>query len=164
MDYKNKIYKDIDESALDVIQKWKKESKKIVFTNGCFDILHSGHIQYLNEAKKLGDKLILGLNSDDSVSRLKGPTRPIKSQECRADILAFMEVIDLVIIFNEETPYDLISSLVPDILVKGGDWKINEIVGSDIVLKHGGEVKSLSFLEGHSSSKIIEKMEGKSIK
>lgn len=163
MNYKNKIYNKFDEKALEVIQKWKNEEKKLVFTNGCFDILHSGHIQYLNEAKKLGDKLILGLNSDDSVSRLKGPTRPIKSQECRADILAFMEVIDMVIIFNEETPYDLISKLIPDILVKGGDWKISEIVGSDIVLKNGGKVKSLSFLKGHSSSKIIEKIEGKNI-
>ena len=158
MNYKNKIFSTLDQEALEKINDWKKSGKKIVFTNGCFDILHSGHIQYLSEAKQSGDILIIGLNSDISVKRLKGENRPIKSQECRADILAFMESVDLVIIFNEDTPENLINQLIPDVLVKGGDWKPDEIVGADIVLKNGGEVKSLSFLEGHSSSSIIDKI------
>jgi len=156
--YKDKIYSKIGQSAIDLINTWKSESKKIVFTNGCFDILHSGHIQYLSEAAELGDKLVIGLNSDSSVSRLKGSDRPIKSQECRADILAFMEAIDMVIIFDEDTPLELIEKIIPDILVKGGDWSTDQIVGSDIVLKNGGEVKSLSFLKGFSSTRIIEKI------
>ena len=158
MNYKDKIYSKINQDALKKIHKWKKEGKKIVFTNGCFDILHSGHIQYLSEAKKLGDVFVLGLNSDDSIKRLKGINRPIKSQGCRADILAFMGDIDMVVVFDEDTPEKLIKKIIPDALVKGGDWKINEIVGSDIVIKNGGVVNSLSFLEGHSSSKIIERM------
>lgn len=158
MNYKNKIFSTLDQKALNKINNWKESGSKIVFTNGCFDILHSGHIQYLSEAKKLGDILIIGLNSDTSVKRLKGENRPVKSQECRADILAFMGDIDMIIIFNEDTPLNLIDQIIPDILVKGGDWKPEEIVGSEIVLKNGGEVKSLSFLEGYSSSSIIDKM------
>jgi len=156
--YKDKIYSKIGQSAIDLINTWKSEGKKIVFTNGCFDILHSGHIQYLSEAAQLGGKLVIGLNSDSSVSRLKGSDRPIKSQECRADILAFMEAIDMVIVFDEDTPLELIEKIIPDILVKGGDWSTDQIVGSDIVLKNGGEVKSLSFLKGFSSTRIIEKI------
>ena len=158
MKYKDKIYSKIGQSAIDLINTWKSEGKKIVFTNGCFDILHSGHIQYLSEAAQLGGKLVIGLNSDSSVSRLKGSDRPIKSQECRADILAFMEAIDMVIVFDEDTPLELIEKIIPDILVKGGDWSTDQIVGSDIVLKNGGEVKSLSFLKGFSSTRIIEKI------
>lgn len=160
MNYKNKIHPKVNTAALEKIQKWKEEGKKIVFTNGCFDILHSGHIQYLAEAKKFGKVFVLGLNSDDSIKRLKGRNRPIKTQECRADILAFMGDIDMVIVFDEDTPENLIEKIIPDVLVKGGDWKIDEIVGSEIVLKNGGEVKSLNFLEGYSSTKIIEKMKG----
>jgi len=156
--YKDRIYSKIGQSAIDLINTWKSEGKKIVFTNGCFDILHSGHIQYLSEAAQLGDKLVIGLNSDSSVSRLKGSDRPIKSQECRADILAFMKAIDMVIVFDEDTPLELIEKIIPDILVKGGDWSTDQIVGSDIVLKNGGEVKSLSFLKGFSSTRIIERM------
>lgn len=158
MKYKDKIYSKIGQSAIDLINTWKSEGKKIVFTNGCFDILHSGHIQYLSEAAQLGGKLVIGLNSDSSVSRLKGSDRPIKSQECRADILSFMEAIDMVIVFDEDTPLELIEKIIPDILVKGGDWSTDQIVGSDIVLKNGGEVKSLSFLKGFSSTRIIEKI------
>jgi len=156
--YKDKIYSKIEQSTIDLINTWKSEGKKIVFTNGCFDILHSGHIQYLSEAAQLGDKLVIGLNSDDSVRRLKGSDRPIKSEECRADILAFMEEIDMVIVFDEDTPLELIKKIIPDILVKGGDWSTDQIVGSDVVLKNGGEVKSLSFLKGFSSTRIIERM------
>jgi len=158
VEFKNKIFSSLDTISREKIENWKSQGKKIVFTNGCFDILHSGHIQYLSEASKLADVFVLGLNSDASVRRLKGKNRPIKSQGCRADILAFMSVIDMVVIFDDDTPENIIMEIMPDVLVKGGDWKIEEIVGSDVVLKNGGEVKSLSFLEGHSSSIIIEKM------
>jgi len=158
VNYKSKIFFNINQQAIDSINKWKSEGKKIVFTNGCFDILHSGHIKYLSEAAELGDKFVIGLNSDDSVKRLKGVNRPIKSEVCRADILAFMKVVDMVIVFDEDTPINLIEMIVPDILVKGGDWEKSQIVGSDIVLKHGGEVKSLSFLEGFSTTRIIKRM------
>jgi rfaE bifunctional protein nucleotidyltransferase chain/domain len=158
VNYKDKIFSKIDSISLDEIRKWKLKGKKIVFTNGCFDILHCGHIQYLSEAAKLGDIFILGLNSDNSVKRLKGENRPVKSQDCRADILAFMKDIDMVVIFEEDTPESLIQKIIPDVLVKGGDWKIEDIIGSEIVIKNGGEVKSLSFLEGHSSTSLIDKM------
>ncbi len=158
MNYKNKIFSTLDSKALALINKWKESGQKIVFTNGCFDIMHSGHIKYLSEAADFGDKLIIGLNSDASVKRLKGDSRPIKSQECRADILASMYGVDMVIIFDEDTPMDLIERIIPDVLVKGGDWKPDQIVGADIVLKNGGQVKSLAFLEGFSSTKIIEKI------
>ncbi len=137
----------------------KNHSKEIfVFTNGCFDILHSGHVQYLAEAKSLGDKLIVGLNSDNSVKRLKGPSRPINSENDRAIVLSALTSVDFVIIFDEDTPYKLINNIVPDILVKGGDWDINSIVGSDIVLKNGGIVKSLNFTEGKSTTNTINKI------
>ena len=158
MNYKTKIFRNIDSQSIELINKWKSEGKRVVFTNGCFDILHSGHIKYLSEAAALGDKLVIGLNSDSSVSRLKGSNRPIKSEECRADILAFMAEVDMVVIFDEDTPEALIKRIIPDILVKGGDWKIDEIVGADIVINNGGVVKSLSFLEGFSSTKIIDRM------
>ncbi len=158
MNYKNKIFKESEGSFQEIIEKWKKLNKRIVFTNGCFDLLHSGHVKYLNEAAKMGDKLIIGLNSDSSVRKIKGKNRPVKSQQCRAEILAFMKVVDMVIIFNDETRLNLIENIVPDILVKGGDWDKKNIVGADIVLKNGGEVKSLTFLKGFSSSKIIDKI------
>ncbi len=158
MNYKTKIFSNINSQSIELINKWKSEGKRVVFTNGCFDILHSGHIKYLSEAAGLGDKLVIGLNSDSSVSRLKGNDRPIKSEECRADILAFMAVVDMVVIFDEDIPEALIKKIIPDVLVKGGDWKIDEIVGADIVINNGGEVKSLSFLEGFSSSIIIDRM------
>ena len=158
MNYKTKIFRNIDSQSIELINKWKSEGKRVVFTNGCFDILHSGHIKYLSEAAALGDKFVIGLNSDSSVSRLKGNDRPIKSEECRADILAFMAVVDMVVIFDEDTPEALIKKIIPDVLVKGGDWKIDEIVGADIVISNGGEVKSLSFLEGFSSTIIIDRM------
>lgn len=134
------------------------QNKKIVFTNGCFDILHRGHIEYLKEAKKLGDVLIIGLNSDNSVKKIKGDNRPINSEEDRAEILSQLKPVDFVVIFNEDTPYELIKSIVPDILVKGGDWKIEEIIGSDIVIKNGGKVKSLKYFPTSSTSNIIKKI------
>jgi D-beta-D-heptose 7-phosphate kinase/D-beta-D-heptose 1-phosphate adenosyltransferase len=126
---------------------------KIVFTNGCFDIIHSGHIKYLREAKALGDILIIGLNSDSSVSRIK-PKRPVNPQEHRAEVLSSLEMVDYVTLFDENTPYELIKFLKPDILVKGGDWKKEDIVGSDIAK----ETHSLPYVEGVSTSEIIEKI------
>mgnify|MGYP000613236334 CR=1 FL=1 len=136
-----------------------REHKKIVFTNGCFDLLHVGHVRYLQEAKAQGDVLVLGLNSDRSVKELKGPTRPIQKQEDRAEILAALESVDFVCVFDESTPIKLIEAITPDVLVKGGDWKAEQIVGSEHVLKNGGEVKSLIFIDGKSTTKIVEKMQ-----
>lgn len=136
--------------------------KKIVFTNGCFDILHPGHIAYLNEARKEGDVLVVGLNSDASVKKIKGPDRPINNENDRRFMLENLRAVDAVVIFNEETPYDLIRQLEPQVLVKGGDWKPEQIVGSDLVLQSGGVVKSLQFIDGHSTSQIISKVQGRS--
>ncbi len=141
-----------------IVNKQKQKGKKIVFTNGCFDILHAGHIKYLQEAKELGDILIIGLNSDDSIKRLKGKERPINSQTDRAVVLGGLSSVDYVVIFQEDTPLNLIKHIKPDILVKGGDWKVEEIVGSDIVLSYNGQVKSLSFIEQISTSLIIKKI------
>jgi D-beta-D-heptose 7-phosphate kinase/D-beta-D-heptose 1-phosphate adenosyltransferase len=131
----------------------KAEGKKIVFTNGCFDILHAGHVRYLRQAKKLGDVLIVGLNSDRSVSAIK-PGRPINSEKNRAEVLAGLASVDYVVVFFEKTPYNLIKALKPDILVKGGDWKKEDIIGSDIAK----ETYSLPFVKGISTTKIIEKI------
>ena len=139
----------------------KNKGKKIVFTNGCFDILHSGHVAYLNEAKKQGDLLFVGLNSDDSIKRLKGETRPINKELDRKFLLENLRCIDCVEVFTEDTPYNLIDAIKPDILVKGGDWKVEQIVGHDIVLKNGGEVRSLLFVEGYSTTNIISSVQGK---
>ncbi len=139
-------------------KEFKKEGKKIVFTNGCFDIIHFGHVKYLEEAKECGDILIVGLNSDQSVSRLKGPTRPVNGQFERAYVLSGLKAVDYLVIFDQDTPYELIQKLEPDVLVKGGDWKADQIVGSDIVLAKGGQVKSLNFQNGFSTSNIIDKI------
>jgi rfaE bifunctional protein nucleotidyltransferase chain/domain len=137
------------------------KNKKIVFTNGCFDILHRGHVSYLNEAKAQGDVLVLGLNSDASVKRLKGPTRPVNSEQDRKFVMENLRAIDFVEIFTEDTPFNLIQSISPSVLVKGGDWKPEQIIGSDIVLASGGEVKSLNFIDGFSTSSTIEKIQTK---
>lgn len=136
----------------------KRKGKKVVFTNGCFDLLHVGHVRYLQEARGLGDFLVLGLNSDASVSKLKGPERPVQVQDDRAEILAALECISWVTIFDEPTPLNLIETIKPDILVKGGDWPVEKIVGADFVLKNGGEVKSLPFHKGRSTTGIIDKI------
>jgi rfaE bifunctional protein nucleotidyltransferase chain/domain len=140
------------------VETWKTGGKKIVFTNGCFDLLHAGHIAYLSEAADLGDVLIVGLNSDSSVQVLKGPTRPVNDQQTRAAILGSMFFIDAVVPFSEETPLNLIKAILPDVLVKGGDYEIAQIAGSKEVLANGGEVRILSFLPGYSSSAVIEKI------
>jgi rfaE bifunctional protein nucleotidyltransferase chain/domain len=136
-----------------VVDNARANNKKIVFTNGCFDIIHAGHIRYLKDAKALGDVLVVGLNSDMSVSKIK-PARPINSQNQRAEVLSSLEMVDYVAIFEEETPYELIKLVEPDVLVKGGDWKKEEIVGSDIAK----ETLSLPYIKGISTSEIIEKI------
>tara|TARA_Y100001936_G_C16065365_1_gene666863 strand:- start:1428 stop:1868 length:441 start_codon:yes stop_codon:yes gene_type:complete len=143
--------------SLEVFLK-SSEDKKIVFTNGCFDILHKGHVAYLNEAKSLGDILIVGLNSDKSVRGLKGPERPVNSELDRKFVLENLKSVDFVQIFDAPTPYELIKEVSPDILVKGGDWKPSDIVGSDIVLDKGGKVLSLNFVDGYSTTNIISKI------
>ncbi len=143
---------------IEIINRIKAERKKIVFTNGCFDLLHVGHIRYLAQAKKLGDFLIIGLNSDSSVKELKGEDRPINSFEDRATLLSAIESVDLVIMFEEQTPENLIKDIVPDILVKGGDYNIEDIVGYQTVMQNGGQVKTLSFYDGYSSTNYINKI------
>ena len=145
------------EQAKEKIAIWKAEND-VVFTNGCFDLLHYGHLHYLAEARKLGDKLVIGLNSEDSVRRLKGPHRPINDEKTRQFQLASLQFVDAVVVFEQDTPYELIALLKPDILVKGGDWKEDQIVGSDIVLSYGGSVKSLPFVEGYSTTNIEQKI------
>lgn len=137
---------------------WKKQGLKVVFTNGCFDILHYGHIYYMAEASDLGNKLVIGLNSADSVRRLKGPHRPINDELTRQHLLAALEFVDAVVVFEQDTPYELIQVVLPDILVKGGDWQTKDIVGSDIVLANGGEVKSLPYIQGYSTTNIEQKI------
>jgi len=144
------------QELIQIRKKAKKENKKVVFTNGCFDLLHRGHIEYLKKAKKLGDILIVGLNSDSSVKKIKGEGRPIQGQADRAVILASLYFVDYVCIFNELTPLKLISKLIPDILAKGGDWKVKDIVGKDIVESHGGKVLSIKMVKGKSTRNIIQ--------
>ena len=134
----------------------KKE--KIVFTNGCFDIVHVGHIHLLNEAKKFGDKLIVGLNSDLSVQRLKGSERPINNEHDRKFFLENLSSVDFVEVFFEDTPLELIKKIKPDVLVKGGDWPVDKIVGSDFVHSYGGDVLNINFKEGYSTTSLIEKI------
>ncbi len=137
---------------------WKGEGLKVVFTNGCFDILHRGHVEYLADAKACGDKLILALNSDRSVRELKGDSRPIQNQEDRAAILDALNSIDLVVVFDEDTPADIVKMLVPDVLAKGGDYTPDTIVGADTVIENGGEVKVIPFRPGQNTSSIVEKI------
>ena len=141
----------------EAISLYRKQNKKIVFTNGCFDLLHVGHVRYLKQAKSLGDVLVVGINTDASVQKLKGPTRPIQNESDRAEILASLKAVDHTVLFSEETPLKLIEAIKPDYLVKGGDWKINQIVGSDFVLSYGGKVQSLQFIDGRSTTAIISK-------
>jgi len=141
--------------ALPLINKWKRSNEVIVFTNGCFDILHPGHLTYLQEARSLGSKLIIGLNDNDSVRRLKGEKRPIYNLLSRSLLLAGLAMVDMVIPFSEDTPLELIKDLSPDVLVKGGDYEINEIVGADHVISNGGKVEKLVFKNGFSTSNII---------
>lgn len=146
-------------TAAQTIQKWQNNGAEVVFTNGCFDLVHFGHLAYLAEAAAQGQKLVLGLNSDASVTRLKGAHRPIKDQKNRAHLLASLEMVDLVVLFEEDTPLELIKALQPDVLVKGGDWTTEQIIGSEVVLAKGGLVKSLTFVEGYSTTKLEQKIQ-----
>lgn len=149
----------LDKATLKVrVASMKKHGMKVVFTNGCFDILHEGHVSYLRQARALGDALVVGLNSDASVKRLKGEERPLNNEFSRAAVLTALGCVDYVCIFGEDTPYELIKEVIPDVLVKGGDWSPDSIVGSDVVRSHGGEVLSLAFVPGHSTTGIIEKI------
>ena len=144
--------------AAKIADKWRADRKKIVFTNGCFDIIHRGHIEYLRKARLLGDILIVGLNSDASVRRIKGEPRPYHDEQDRAAILDAMEMVDLVVIFDEDTPLKLICELKPDFLVKGGDYDSRSIVGASEVESWGGSVKTIPFLKGYGTSKLVEKI------
>ncbi len=143
---------------LEIRKKIKQEGKKLVFTNGCFDIIHRGHVSYLNRAKALGDYLVVALNSDDSVRRLKGEGRPINKLEDRAFVVANLKAVDFVVSFDEDTPFEIISAIIPDVLVKGGDWQLDQIVGRDIVEANGGKVYSLPYVKNYSTTSIINKM------
>jgi rfaE bifunctional protein nucleotidyltransferase chain/domain len=141
-----------------LVARWKRDNQKVVFTNGCFDILHLGHIDYLEKARTIGDKLIVAVNTDDSVRRLKGPQRPLNSEYSRARLLAALDFVDAVVLFNEDTPYEIISTLVPNLLVKGSDYSIDDIVGADVVINNGGSVETIDLVEGFSTTGLIEKI------
>lgn len=144
--------------AVSVVNKWQEQGEKVVFSNGCFDILHLGHIDYLEKARLLGDKLVIGVNTDISVKKLKGVSRPVNNEESRARMLAALSFVDLVILFGEDTPYELIQSIKPDVLVKGDDYLAENIVGAEIVKSRGGEVKTVNLVPGYSTSALIEKI------
>ena len=161
MDYLPFIEKKIAYTAKEAentLSLWRFKDDKIVFTNGCFDILHRGHIEYLAKAASLGTKLVIGLNTDAYVKRFKGDSRPINDENARALLLASLVFVDKVILFDTDTPRDLIDFVQPDVLVKGGDYKPEEIVGYDIVKAKGGEIVTLDFVEGYSTTSLIEKM------
>lgn len=144
--------------AVQLVADWHQQGQQVVFTNGCFDLLHLGHVDYLEKARQLGDKLLVGLNTDASVSRLKGPDRPLQDEMSRARIMASLLFIDAVVLFEEETPYELIKAVQPDILVKGDDYAIQNIVGHELVLEKGGEVKTIELVKGYSTSGIVDKI------
>jgi D-beta-D-heptose 7-phosphate kinase/D-beta-D-heptose 1-phosphate adenosyltransferase len=154
--YRLKI-KELPEARKEV-ERLRGKGKRIVFTNGCFDILHVGHARYLYAARKLGDLLIVAVNSDRSVKAIKGPDRPVMSQSERSEMLAILECVDMVVIFDEDNPMEVIRYLMPDILVKGGDWKEEDIIGADVVKAAGGQVRSIPYIKGFSSSGIIKKI------
>jgi rfaE bifunctional protein nucleotidyltransferase chain/domain len=155
-DYRNKILN--QEEAIKIRERIRLDKKTFVFTNGCFDILHPGHTRYLWESRNLGDYLLVAVNTDSSVKRLKGHLRPVFDEQSRTEMLSAFEFVDGVILFDEDTPYDLIKKLVPDVLVKGGDWPDDKIVGYDVVKEAGGTVKSITFQDGYSTTGIIDKI------
>ena len=141
-----------------LVNQWKKQGERVVFTNGCFDLIHLGHIDYLAHASMLGNRLIIGLNTDRSVKRLKGRTRPVQDEFARAMVLSSIFFVDAVVLFEEDTPLEIIKELVPDILVKGSDYEIHQIVGADVVIANGGSVETIDFVEGYSTTAIINKL------
>ncbi|MTI20237.1 D-glycero-beta-D-manno-heptose 1-phosphate adenylyltransferase [Fulvivirga sp. RKSG066] len=140
------------------VSSWQKEGEKVVFTNGCFDILHLGHIDYLEKASQLGQRLVVALNTDNSVAKLKGPERPLNKEYARGRMLAALQFVDAVTYFSEDTPFNLIKSLKPDILVKGSDYLTENIVGADIVIANGGSVETIDLVEGYSTTSLIDKI------
>lgn len=144
--------------AIDKVRRWKESGEKIVFTNGCFDILHAGHIHLLREAKNLGDRLFIGLNSDQSVQNLKGSDRPFNTEDARASVLESLSMVDEVTIFQEDTPHELVKEIIPHVLVKGGDYSIENVVGADTVRASGGEVVLIPILKGYSTSDLITRI------
>lgn len=146
------------EEAIQQTEKWRAEGKKVVFTNGCFDLVHLGHVDYLEKARNLGDCLVVGVNTDASVSGIKGPFRPVASEESRTRVLAAMGFVDLVVLFGEPTPMNLIEALKPDILTKGDDYTIETIVGAEFVLGRGGKVETLPLVKGHSTSNLVKRV------
>ncbi|MBN1103936.1 MAG: D-glycero-beta-D-manno-heptose 1-phosphate adenylyltransferase [Deltaproteobacteria bacterium] len=156
-DYRLKIKKDLA-AAREEIDRLKTQGKRVVFTNGCFDILHPGHARYLWEARRLGDYLIVAVNSDRSVRAIKGPGRPVLDQQARSELVAALGAVDEVLIFDEDDPLGVIQHLIPDVLVKGGDWPEEGIIGADVVKQAGGEVHRIPFVTGHSTSSIIERI------
>ncbi len=152
------------ETIVQTLAEWRAAGQRIVFTNGCFDLLHYGHLHYLSDARDLADRLVVGLNSAASVRRLKGPNRPINDELTRMHLLAALEVVDAVVVFEADTPIELIKIVQPDFLVKGGDWKPEQIVGSDLVLARGGQVLSLPFVEGYSTTNIEQKILGNDLR
>ena len=146
-------------TAVRRVNSWRVKGEKIVFTNGCFDLVHLGHISYLEEARSLGDRLVIGLNTDRSVQRLKGPKRPVLNENDRARLLAALECTDLIVLFDEETPFELIKAVLPNVLIKGGDYEPDQIVGADLVKKNGGEVQVLPFVSGYSTTSLIKRIQ-----
>jgi rfaE bifunctional protein nucleotidyltransferase chain/domain len=144
--------------ALQLVNQWKLQGQTIVFTNGCFDIVHIGHVDYLERAHNLGDKLILGLNTDHSIRRIKGEKRPIVEENARARVIAALAFVDVVVLFDEDTPLRLIQTIKPDILVKGDDYTLKNIIGADFVIENGGKVETIPLVKGFSTSNIIEKI------
>lgn len=154
----NKVY---SRPALEnKLTEWRNAGERVVFTNGCFDLLHLGHVDYLEKASQLGDRLIIGINSDTSVTRLKGSSRPLQGENARARLLAALSFVDAVVLFEEDTPLELISLIQPDVLVKGDDYTLENIVGADVVLKKGGVVRTISLVEGCSTTALVNKIKG----
>ncbi|MDP3791951.1 MAG: D-glycero-beta-D-manno-heptose 1-phosphate adenylyltransferase [Candidatus Omnitrophota bacterium] len=152
--------KTLDSKKLaNLLKRLRSKGRRVVFTNGCFDILHVGHVDYLSKAKSLGDILVVGLNSDSSVKKIKGKGRPINNARDRAKVLSALSCVDYISVFGESTPERLIRQLKPDTLVKGGDWKIEDIVGGEFVKSHGGKVKRIPFVRGYSTTSLIKKIE-----
>ncbi|WP_339738004.1 D-glycero-beta-D-manno-heptose 1-phosphate adenylyltransferase [uncultured Sunxiuqinia sp.] len=156
-DISRKIYPSF-EAFFEKLKAWKTSNYKLVFTNGCFDLLHRGHVDSLMKAAQLGNKLIVGLNTDPSVNRLKGANRPLMDEQSRATLIAAMQMVDAVVLFDEETPYNLIKAIQPDVLVKGSEYAIEEIAGFDLVLARGGRVETIEMTKGISTSALIEKI------
>lgn len=160
MNQTEKIYSKIVswETAEETIRSWETQGDKVVFSNGCFDLVHKGHVDYLARARDLGHKLVLGLNTDNSVARLKGKNRPVVDEQSRAFLLAGFEFIDLVVLFDQDTPYELIKFLRPDVLVKGNDYKPEDLAGYDVVMEKGGEVLTVELVEGYSTTALINRI------